>query len=63
MVDLAKIKEKAKGKNLSIAQLEIKAGIANGTISGWEKSKPFVETLSKVANVLECSIEELLVKE
>lgn len=61
MVNVERIKELAKLKRLSIAQLEVQAGIANGTIGGWKESRPYVDTLNKVAKVLECSIEELLI--
>lgn len=63
MVDVERIKELARIKGLSIAQLEVQAGIANGTIGGWKESRPFVDTLSKVAKVLECQIEDLLIKQ
>ena len=55
-----KVKEIADAHGLSIAALEVKAGIANGTISGWKTGKPYAETLKKVADVLEVPIEELL---
>lgn len=61
MVNVERIKELAKLKRLSIAQLEVQAGTANGTIGGWKESRPYVDTLNKVAKVLECSIEELLI--
>lgn len=63
MVDVEYIRELARAKGLSIAQLEVQAGVANGTIGGWKTSKPFVDTLSKVAKVLECQIEDLLIKQ
>ena len=54
------IKEKADSLGLNISQLEAKAGIANGTIGGWKNSKPYAETLAKVAKVLGCTIDELM---
>lgn len=55
-----KVKELATKKNLSIAAVEAKADVANGTISGWRNGRPYADTLRKVARVLEVPIEELL---
>lgn len=55
-----KIKQLAKSSGISIAALEVRAGVANGTISGWRTGRPYAETLKKVADALEVSIEELL---
>ncbi len=54
------VKEKADAAGKSIASLEVEAGIANGTIGGWRKSRPYAETLQKVAVVLQCKIEDLI---
>lgn len=61
MVNIELIREKAKALGLNISQLEAKAGIANGTIGGWNNSKPYAETLGKVAKVLGCTIDELMI--
>ena len=55
-----KVKEKANSMNKSISAIEKEAGIANGTIGKWQDSRPFADTLQKVAFVLNMSIEELL---
>lgn len=55
-----KIKQLAKSSGISIAALEVRAGVANGTISGWRTGRPYAETLKKVADALGVSIEELL---
>lgn len=55
-----KVKELAIKANISIAALEVKANVANGTIAGWKTGKPYAETLKKVADALGVSIEELL---
>ena len=55
-----KVKEKANSINKSISSIEKEAGIANGTIGKWQDSRPFADTLQKVAFVLNMSIEELL---
>lgn len=57
---LEKVKKIAKEKGLSIAALENKAEIGNGTISRWDKSKPNLKTLEKIAAVLDVSVTDLL---
>nr|DAX12734.1 MAG TPA: helix-turn-helix domain protein [Bacteriophage sp.] len=57
---LEKVKKIAKEKGLSIAALENKAEIGNGTISRWDKSKPNLKSLEKIATVLDVPIAELL---
>ena len=55
-----KVKAEADLKKISIAALEVKAGVANGTISKWKTGKPLAETLMKVANALEVKINDLM---
>ena len=55
-----RVKARADEKKLTISALEVKAGVANGTVGGWRTGKPLAETLQKVANALECDINELL---
>lgn len=54
------VKEKANTLNKPISVVESEAGVANGTISGWKTGKPYAETLKKVANVLGCTVDELM---
>lgn len=54
------VKTRADGMNISIAELEKRAEVSNGTIGGWKTGRPYAETLQKVAKVLECTIEDLL---
>ena len=65
MVNEEILRAKASKKGLSITVLEQKAGSANGAIGKWflHGSNPNVETLKKVADVLGCKIDALLVKE
>ena len=44
-----KVKKLADEAGESISQVEKICGIANGTIRKWETSKPYAETLQKVA--------------
>lgn len=54
------VKREAEKQNISIAALEVKAGVANGTISGWKTGKPYLETASKVATALGVTVDELM---
>lgn len=53
------VKSRADGMSISIAELEKRAEVANGTIGGWRNGKPYAETLRKVADVLGCTVNEL----
>jgi len=57
------IKEVCKEKGVSIASVEKKANLSNGTISKWNKSSPTVDKLQAVAVVLKVKIEKLLKEE
>lgn len=54
------VKALADKKGLSIAELEKKAGLSNGTIGKWIESSPKVNSLVKVANVLGVGINKLV---
>lgn len=55
-----KIKELAEKNGISIAALEKKLGIGNGTIRKWNEVSPTLENISKVARYFEVSIEYFL---
>lgn len=55
-----KVKKAADAEDMSIAELERKAEVANGTVSKWKTGKPRVETLVKIAEVLNTDITTLL---
>lgn len=55
-----KVKELADSAGISIAALEAKAKVANGTISGWRDGRPYAETLKKVADALNVTIDEVM---
>lgn len=55
-----KVQSIASKKGLSIAEVEKRAQIGNGTIAKWKTSSPTIDNLTKVAKVLEVSINSLL---
>lgn len=54
------VKAIADKKKISIAELEKRAGLGNGTIGNWRDSSPNVESLVKVAEALNVSVATLL---
>ena len=50
------VKMLADERNMTIAEVERTAGIANGTIGKWRTKKPKVDSLLKVAEALETEI-------
>ena len=54
------IKALADKKGLSIAEIEKRAGLGNGTIGKWREAKPLADSLAKVAKVLNVSINTLV---
>lgn len=58
-----KVKAIAAKKNMSIAEVEKKAGLSNGTIGKWREAKGTgirFESIRAVAAALEVNIEELI---
>jgi hypothetical protein len=45
---------------ITIAYLEKKAGISNGSIDGWDTGSPTIKSLKKVADVLGMSVDKLI---
>ena len=51
----------AQRKGMSINKLEQEAGVSSGSICKWGKNiSPTIKNLKKVADVLQCSVEELI---
>lgn len=55
-----KIKELCRERGTSVAAVEKKAKLSNGTIRKWNKSSPTVDNLQAVAKVLKVGMEELV---
>ena len=54
------VKALADKRKISIAELERKAKLGNGTIGGWKESSPNLESLNKVAKALDVNVTTLL---
>lgn len=57
---VGKIAELCKEKNMSMAELERKAGLKARTIYKWDESKPSVDKAVAVARVLDVTVNELM---
>ncbi len=55
--------KKAKQVGISINSIEKETGLSIGSICKWNTVSPTVKNLSKVANVLGCTVDELLREE
>ena len=55
-----RIKARAVTKKLSVRKIEIEAGLSNGAIARWSKKSPSVDKVFRVANVLECTVDDLI---
>lgn len=55
------IVKRAKEKKVSIRWLEETAGVSNGSMCKWNTVSPSARTLKTVADILECSVDDLLV--
>lgn len=57
MLDI--IQKLCKEKGITIAELERKADLGNGTIRRWDKSYPSIDKAMNVANILNVSVDYL----
>ena len=55
-----RIKQICKEKGISVASVEKAANVSNGLLSKWDSVFPRVDNLRSVAQVLGCSVEDLL---
>lgn len=60
MNTLDRIKTMVDSKGMTIAELERKADVGNGTIRNWSKSLPTADKLQRVAKVLGTSLDYLV---
>lgn len=61
-VNIPKIRELARMKNMNLKQLEAAAGIANGAIGKWVQGDAQVDKLYRVADALGTNVDKLLEK-
>lgn len=52
--------EKAKEMGISINSLEKRTGVSVGSICKWNTVSPTVRSLKKVADILKCSVDDLI---
>ncbi|MHC5227537.1 helix-turn-helix domain-containing protein [Enterococcus sp. LJL99] len=57
---LQRIKDLSNLKQVSLAEVERKAGLSSGSITKWDKSSPSVDKLESVAKYFNVSIDYLL---
>lgn len=57
---LNKIRELCKQNNISLSDLEEKAGLSRKTIFTWDRVMPSVDKVARVAKELNTTVEELL---
>lgn len=58
-----KVKRLCGEKHFTVSAVEKLAGLGNGTISKWNTVSPTAKSVSKVAGVLGCTVDELLREE
>lgn len=59
-MNLSAIKRKCAEQGISIYTLEKRAKIGNGMVAKWETGSPRVDSLKKVADYFNCTVDELL---
>lgn len=60
MVNMNALKKRMVAAGHNQTSLERAAGIGNGAIGKWRTASPSIDNLSKVAEVLNCKIDELI---
>lgn len=57
------IKEMCRKKNITVTDVEKKAGIADNSVYKWAEHSPSVATIKKIADALETTVDELMAGE
>ena len=57
---ISRIVDKCWDKRITVAELERNVGLSNGAVSKWKNVSPRLESIQKVANYFECSIDDLI---
>ena len=58
-----KISTLCEKRNITIAKLERKCAMGNGTVRGWKNSSPSIENLKKVSDYFGITVDELISEE
>ena len=59
-MNISRIVDKCWDKRITVADLERNVGLSNGAVSKWKNVSPRLESIQKVANYFECSIDDLI---
>jgi len=62
MIDLDRIKKVSKRMNMNLQDVALKAGLGKNTVYHWKNQNPTTDNITKVANVLNVSVDYLLGK-
>ena len=54
------VKRLCEKNKISISKLENECGLGNATIKGWKNSSPTVESIKKVADYFNVTVDELI---
>ena len=57
------IRELANSRGISIGKLEERAGLSNASICKWNTVSPSANSLKRVADILGCTVDELLTED
>lgn len=60
---VSKIREIAKAKGLTIKQVEEQCGIGKKSIYDWDKNRPSVDKVKRVADLLGTTMEDLIAED
>ena len=60
MLIYQKIVDLCKEKNISIRALEIACELSNGTVKHWKDSNPRVDSLKKVCDFFDITLDEIM---
>ena len=65
MIKITTIKKKREGLGLSQTELARKLDVTQGAVSQWENgtSRPDIDSLLRLADVFNCTIDDLIAKE
>lgn len=59
-MDISRIIGMCWERKITIAELERNVGLANGSIGKWKQHNPRIDSVLKVANFFNCSVDDLL---